>query len=373
MPPKKSSTASAVACKGTKNRVTKPKPKSKSKATKSNQAPAKSKNKDEEIDPVKFRNDVNKMLFSEFIEFWTPADWKRENEGEEETEEKEELRMGMSRVVLMPKRKRTDDPTRVARITERGFKILSTIYAGIDGRIPDLNGITHIYEDYGAYGMMEMLEMQIADYAKELTRRSPSVYTLFPIAEALAFVCQYDEDMELWFGVGDGDRAEELVRVIGALFLHCIRRLGAEKDNMGESMRAMVGPWPGLLDPPEKGGAIKNLGLVVGNMMNLADRWGNITGYEADVLGWKKEILKIVREKGLRVVTIWKEYEEYEDTIDEEEPWLEVAEGEGDPWDFAKLWKEYKKNNGPEVGISTRDLTKLTKAEKRRLEHYLDF
>ena len=50
---------------------------------------------------------------------------------------------------------------------------------------------------------------------------------------------------------------------MGALFLDCIKRLDVHQD---------PDDYPKALDPPEKGGPIKNIGLVMGTMLGPADQ-----------------------------------------------------------------------------------------------------
>ena len=76
--------------------------------------------------------------------------------------------------------------------------------------------------------------------------------------------------------VEDGERVDQLVRVIGALFLHCIRGLATSMSSAD---------YPADLDPPEKGGPIKNIGLMLGNMCSLADAHVDMGGWDESIVG----------------------------------------------------------------------------------------
>jgi hypothetical protein len=60
-----------------------------------------------------------------------------------------------------PKEKYT--ATSKALITEKGYERLEKMYEAADNRVPELNGITHIYSDYAGYGTVEVIEKQVRD------------------------------------------------------------------------------------------------------------------------------------------------------------------------------------------------------------------
>jgi hypothetical protein len=91
--------------------------------------------------------------------------------------------------------------------------------------------------------------------------------------------------------VDDGEGVKQLVELIGATYLDCLYRLDKE----------------GLLRP---NGPIKNLGLVMGLMLSLADDWD--TKCEPEVM-WAAEIIKLAREKGVELLTVSAKIEPYED------------------------------------------------------------
>lgn len=160
----------------------------------------------------------------------------------------------------------------------------------------------------------------MCEYA-ELRKKKKEVESflnLYPIVEAMALKFTGTAD-GLMFGVDDGDRVNDLVQLVGAMYLDCLKGL----DEM-----PWVEGWPGVLDPPEKGGPIRNIAMVMGEMCGLADQWESIG---SDKSWWKQEIIKIARRRGITLMTCGRTVVEYTD-FGEEEEGAEVKER-----DFLKI------------------------------------
>lgn len=139
--------------------------------------------------------------------------------------------------------------------------------------------------------------------------------------------------------VDDGERVSDLIAVLGALFLHALHYL----DNYKEVTPA--DKLPGWLDPPEKEGPIQNLGLVIGNMCGLADAYEGVTGPGEPCTAWKKEILELAEQKGIKVKTVTRELVDYGQKADDIEVDEEDSDEEGMGWDFMErvsLWWCYR-------------------------------
>ena len=81
------------------------------------------------------------------------------------------------------------------KISEPASERLLNLYAESDKRNPYEFGIAHIYEDYHAEGVLEVLENEVLDYKIALEKPKPSNTLLFEIAEALAFFLTSNYDV----------------------------------------------------------------------------------------------------------------------------------------------------------------------------------
>lgn len=129
--------------------------------------------------------------------------------------------------------------------------------------------------------------------------------------------------------VDDAPRIASLVQSLGTLFLDLMTRL--DKEKMGPN-------FPSPLDPPEKGGPIKHIGLLIGNMCLLADTSEQLEDcIEPEATAWKWEILRMARRRGIRVVRVVDGVEEYRYDEDEYNKYVE-----GHPEAEVEAGKEHK-------------------------------
>ncbi|CUS10079.1 unnamed protein product [Tuber aestivum] len=223
------------------------------------------------------------------------------------------------------------------KISKDGYDNLIKMYIEVEKRTPESNGIAHIYEDYAGYGIIEVLEKQILQYEKE-KKKSHFELKLYAIVEALAFFLDSSYDGR-WMNVDDGDRVEELICLMGTLFIDCFRELDKETP---------IGRW---LAPPDKT-PLKNLGLVMGLAISAAGCW---MGDAESMDFWSQEIERMAEARGIQL-------------RDCNGPIKEKSDGTK-KLDFGAQLKAYKKKNrGASIGGSHFDLSKISEAERRRLD-----
>ncbi|PUU75483.1 hypothetical protein B9Z19DRAFT_1090294 [Tuber borchii] len=223
------------------------------------------------------------------------------------------------------------------KISKDGYDNLIKMYIEVEKRTPESNGIVHIYEDYAGYGIIEVLEKQILQYERE-KKKSHFELKIYAIVEALVFFLDSSYDGR-WMNVDDGDRVEELICLMGTLFIDCFREL--DKENP-------IGRW---LAPPDKT-PLKNLGLVMGLAIGVAGCW---LGDDESMDFWSQEIERMAEARGIQLRNC-------------NGPIKEKSDGTK-KLDFSAQLKAYKKKNtGAGMGGNHFDLSKISEAERRRLD-----
>ncbi|CAZ82943.1 unnamed protein product [Tuber melanosporum] len=223
------------------------------------------------------------------------------------------------------------------KISKEGYDNLIKMYIEVEKRTPESNGIAHIYEDYAGYGIIEVMEKQILQYEKE-KKKSHFELKLYAIVEALVFFLDSSYDGR-WMHVDDGDRVEELMCLMGTLFVDCFRELDKETP---------IGRW---LAPPDKT-PLKNLGLIMGLAIGAAGCW---MGDAESMDFWSQEIERMAEARGIQLRNC-------------SGPIKEKSDGTK-MLDFSSQLKAYKKRNGaPSIGGNHFDLSKISEAERRRLD-----
>lgn len=99
---------------------------------------------DGSVDKVALQAQIYESQLGKFLEFWTPASAKKD--------------VPVPRVFRKYESEYNGDG---ALITENGYGRLIDIYNQISFRVPELNGMVPIYEDWAGYGMIEVLEKQV--------------------------------------------------------------------------------------------------------------------------------------------------------------------------------------------------------------------
>lgn len=226
--------------------------------------------------------------------------------------------------------------------------------------------------------MLEVVEKQVADYESESNKREwADIWALWEIAEALAFLFAGDED-DRWMSkflfliicidgffmtrsigsdntridIGsDPEKLTGLIGLVGVLFVDACKRMQVA----------------GHLIP---GGPIKNVGLVLGCMIGLADIWEEMLGEELDECQWKANIIGFARRQQIKLMELRQKVQEMSinDADNERE---EQAAG----LDFKKRVTKYKKNHfdGQWRGFDKYKLVDLSEAEKKKLGKFPSF
>jgi len=217
------------------------------------------------------------------------------------------------------------------KISTEGYERLLKIYIEVEKRTPESNGIIHSYTDFRGYGIIEVIQKQVMDYEKECRQASPDLLKLFFIVEALVFFLDETYDA-VWLSVDDTDGIEELISLLGAMFMDCFSRLERQ-----------------YLSQPERN-PLKNLGLVMGLAVSVAGDWEETgcDGGSREV--WSNQIRRLGKRQGVQL-------------MDSRGPLAAEAVS-----DFAMQFEEYKKRRGRGgMGGTFYDLSKVPPDYRREV------
>ncbi|EED12789.1 conserved hypothetical protein [Talaromyces stipitatus ATCC 10500] len=126
-----------------------------------------------------------------------------------------------------------------------------------ENRDQELHGV-YMYNDFTAYGINEVIENQLKDFNKEVSRRVISPYAVWAQLEALSWFLQLDY-IDIWFQGDDCHGFAETIALIGKALLTGLNIL---KTNQ------LFKPYH-----PEEGGGIRDIPIVLALFVRFARSW----------------------------------------------------------------------------------------------------
>ncbi|KAL1868795.1 hypothetical protein Plec18167_008100 [Paecilomyces lecythidis] len=249
----------------------------------------------------------------------------------------------------------------------------------------------HIYNDFSAYGINEVVDNWLKDFNKEVVRRVISPYAVWAQLEAFAWFSQLDY-VQIWFHGDDGHGFAETVALVGKALLTGLNIL---------KTRQLLKPYN-----PEVGGGIRNISLILALFVRFAKSWDDIGGSQYGEIKWVSKVGKLAKENGIdikgpynfdQVAEKMLQEEEEEDPNKPRQKKKVVRFSEGtwgiaytaeiysdedelairDSGDYSKIgWKEafkdYSKKHGHgaknTIGGSAYDITRMSKLEKKQYQ-----
>ncbi|EEA24912.1 hypothetical protein TMatcc_008014 [Talaromyces marneffei ATCC 18224] len=258
-----------------------------------------------------------------------------------------------------------------------------------ENRDQDLQQV-YVYNDFTAYGINEVLDNWLKDFNKEVSRRVKSPYAVWARLEALSWFLQLDF-IQIWFHGDDCHGFAETIALIGKALLTGVTIL---KTNQ------LFTPYR-----PEAGGSgIRNISTVLALFVQFARTWTSIGGDHYGETKWVSKVGKVAKENGIDIKGPYNFHQIAEAMLKPEPPREEgkpkpkkqvirfsdgtfgipyVVEIDSDEDEMAirdsgdysvagwkAAFKDYSKKHGKGVnstiGGSSYDITRFTKAEKKK-------
>ncbi|KAI0025867.1 hypothetical protein F4780DRAFT_233434 [Xylariomycetidae sp. FL0641] len=284
------------------------------------------------------------------------SDDEDEDEDEEDEDEDDEIREGCGKKDCVCQKPSSDNPDHPWHVSKAGYRKFNTQFIFHQLRDPD-NFDMYTFNDHSAYGALETLENLVLDFNEAAERGWKEQWA---VCEGLAL--WLTSDGYTFTRIDDGDRANDMMRLIGHMFLYMLAQL--DRQNL-------VGD----------GTEVKSLGCFMALYIHIIEdmrRYGILELEEAEEEDTKKfdpvrpddAILSYANKRG---VTLRGPHniDKLVANLDGE---VELPEAQAkDPWGFQAAFKEYEGKQGTaeisgrpaSIGGDALDITTWTSAERK--------
>ncbi|KLO85125.1 uncharacterized protein Y057_4210 [Fusarium fujikuroi] len=252
-----------------------------------------------------------------------------EEEDEEEKKKKKKKKKDEARLeTMLRKTGRRSPTTSLHHFTQSGLECLK--------RSPDDFDL-YIYNDFGGYGAMEVLENIIAQF--NLVFKPKSTYRDFwPEVEGFAMILR--GSLLEYVMIDDGERVQVTCEVVGALILATIEALKKQD----------------VFKPDSE---IRNLGLV----LFMFIRWGREqSDYGVEEENWSRiyKIIDLAEEAGIKLTAPHNFEKDYFEIKDHLEEWAQRM----GKWNNLRDFKDNK--GSTKLGGHEFDITRMSKAQRQQ-------